>query len=156
MLSRMVATRPDDEAWTDVGHWLRQLREARGWTLIDVASRRASNNRRLIGDTRLRQIERGYHPDGFPQTPTLRAIELAEWIRPGRIDVLLDRARRALVLPDPLIEPIVQPAAERELDGDQRPADPRGPAARDALSPAGRRANQDEMSDDLFLEPAAP
>ncbi len=150
----MVATRPDDEAWAAVGRWLRDVREARGWTLIDVAGRRASNNRRLIGDTRLRQIEKAYHPDGYPQTPTRRAIELALWIRPGRIDVMLEYAGRGLNLPDPRKEPIVQPEAAAELEGDQRPADPRGSSTRDGLSPADRRATSEEIADSLFMAPA--
>src|SRR5690242_19729180 len=145
MLTLMVATRPDDEAWAAVGRWLRDLREGRGWRLIDVASRQASNGRNLIGDTRLRQIERCYHRDGYPQTQTLRAVELALWIRPGRVDILLELAQRGLELPDPRIEPIVLPAT-REINPGQLPADPR-----DGLSPADRRADSGKTKDPLFM-----
>jgi transcriptional regulator with XRE-family HTH domain len=115
MLGRMVATRPDDPAWSAVGSWLRQLREGRGWTLEEVAARKGPSGRPMIGSTRLAQVERAYHPvkndrqTGLPQPGTLRGIEMALWIPLGRIDVLLEMARRDLGLPDPHTEPIVQP-----------------------------------------------
>jgi hypothetical protein len=122
-------------AWQQVGAWLRVLREYRGWTLVNVAGRRNSAGRPLIGDTRLRQIEVGYHPvkadgqTGLPQPRTMRGIELALWIRPGRIDQLLSKARRGLDLPDVRYEPVIQPVEADELEH-QRPAHRPGPSRR--------------------------
>lgn len=145
MLARMVATRSDEAAWSIVGQWLRMAREARGWTLVDVSSGRASRRfRRLIGDTRLRQIEVGYHPDGFPKTGTIRSVELSMLIRPGRLDLLLDMARRGLELPSPYNEPI--------FVVDEQP-DAAGFDARDAPSPDDHRAPP-EAPQAVFREPA--
>lgn len=88
-----------------MGDWLRDVREGRGWTLDQVGSRSAGKSIAV----RLRQIERNYHPYGLPISGTLRRVELAMWLQPGRLDTLIELATRGLALPDPFAEPIVQP-----------------------------------------------
>lgn len=144
MLTDMADTRPDDaardqdprdqedDAWAQLGDWLRDVREARGWTLDEVGARAPGRS----VSSRLRQIERNYHPYGKPQTGTLRRIELGLWLRAGRLGTVLELAGRGLALPDPFGEPVVQPAPTSTV----HPAASTSRTARRALQAGAHRA----------------